>query len=101
MDGVVRRVEFHDTTTVGGHLGMTSRPLRRGGRIGSGACGADVLRWAEGSESRAVERGPGGSKDIGVGKRRWHRELYPADADSDLGAHFQQLVADGAAFCVG
>src|SRR5438552_16378040 len=34
-----------------------------------------VLLWAEGSESRAVERGPCGSKDLGVGRRRCHRAL--------------------------
>jgi hypothetical protein len=61
----------------------------------------DVLLWAEGSESRAVERGPGGSKDIGVGKSRCHREFDPADADANLGANFQQLQADGAACSVG
>ena len=55
------------------------------------------LLWAEGSESRAVERGPGCSKDIGVGKGRGHRELDSADADTDLGADLEQLQADGAA----
>jgi hypothetical protein len=29
---VLRRVDVGDTTTVGGHLGMTSRPLRRVGQ---------------------------------------------------------------------
>jgi hypothetical protein len=57
--------------------------------------------WAKGSESRAVERGPGRSKDVGVGKGRCHREFYPADADANLGANFEQLQADGAACGIG
>src|SRR6266478_6251420 len=101
FDRALGRVDFNGTTTNGGHLGMTSRPLRRVGRIGSGACGVDVLLWAEGSESRAVERGPCCSKDIGVGKGRCHREFDPADADANLGANFEQLQADGAACGVG
>src|SRR5882757_7317083 len=80
---------------------MTSRPLRRVGRRVSWSYGVDVLLWAEGSESRAVELGPCGSKDIGVGKRRCHRELDPTDADADMGANFEQLQADGAACSVG
>ena len=55
----------------------------------------DVLLWAEGSASRAVKRGPCGSKDIGIGKRRCHREFDPADADADLGADlssFRRMV---------
>ena len=57
--------------------------------------------WAEGSDGRAVERGPCGTKDIGVGKRRGHRELDPADADANLGTDLEQLQADGAACGVG
>src|SRR6195256_6078376 len=65
------------------------------------ACGVDVLRWAEGSAGRAVERGPCYSKDIGVGKGRCHREFDPADADADLGTDFEQLEPDGSAGGVG
>lgn len=61
----------------------------------------DVLLWAEGSEGRAVECGPGSSKDVGVGKGRCHREFDPADADANLGANFEQLQADGAGCGVG
>jgi hypothetical protein len=75
---VLRRVDFNGTATNGGHLGMTSRPLGRGDRIGSGACGVDFLLWAEGSENRAVERGPGHSKDVGVGKKAELNKFSPA-----------------------
>jgi len=49
FDRVLWLVEFDGTTTNGGDLGMTFRPLRRAGRIGSGVCGEDVVPWAEGS----------------------------------------------------
>ena len=61
----------------------------------------DMLLWAEGSEGRAVERGPGCSKDVGVGKGRCHRGFDPADADANLGANFEHFQADGAACGVG
>jgi hypothetical protein len=56
LDRVLRRVDFNGTTTDGGHLGMTSRPLRRVGRIGSWCmwCGCSpVGRGFSGPRCRA------------------------------------------------
>ena len=58
---MLRQVEFADTTTGADHLGINSRPLRRVGQVVQGSMSGCLL-WAEGSESRTVERSPCGSK---------------------------------------
>jgi hypothetical protein len=63
---VQRRLISAEPQPASRHLGMAYRPLRR---LESFMVISSIsLLWAEGSESRAVERGPGCSKDIGVGK---------------------------------